>query len=843
MLTYALLKTRSLRLELPALSYRLPPFAALASALSAVGLAIALSACSFAGSATPEDEASYESLKAAGAISITAAVTPTALNAGDEASIVATVTSTRTAVVDVAVSIRGPTGASVYAVQLSALGISTGAPIRVEDVLAIESTDPAGTYTLSVTVRHTGTGKVLLERANAAQFTVGQSPAPVGACSGTTVFCDDYTNPALASSYTLQRGTWTRASGTYTVTDTIVWERARALLAGDYTDFDVTLTGRSLGDAGFGLSYATQSIDDGFAVIVHPAQFQGVYLKELRPGQQDVNMKSYALPAQAAGQSMSLRVRRVGTAVTVWLDGTQVLTGDDGGTGRHGKLGLVLSVTDQTSGSGAEFSLLRLDSATPWGSTCTPQCSGKQCGADGCGGSCGTCGSGASCNASGQCVSCTPQCSGKQCGADGCGGSCGTCGSGASCNASGQCVITGADVFPLKVSSNGHYLVQSDGVTPFFVFADTAWSLPYFASDADVQYYLDDRKARGLTTIMMNASGWSPSAKNTHGDAPFSNNNISSPNDAYFAHVDWVIEQAASRGLFVLLCPAWMQNYSYQNQYLTAGNARGFGQYLGNHYKGFANLAWFLGGDILAKQVDVNITRQLAYGILDNDPSRLISFHDGGSAAFQNDSWYSFDMIETYNTGDTRAYTWVTDDYNLTPTKPTINAEPNYENEHGTTAYNMRQALGWNFFAGAFGLAYGAANVWNISGDWRGSLGLPGVVHASYMAAAITSRPWHLLVPDQQHNMITSGYGSYGNSSYVTAGRASDGSFGMAYLPSARSITVNMSVFNGSKTVKWFDPTNKTYTTVGTYPNSGSQSFASRPANSAGQNDWILIIE
>lgn len=40
---------------------------------------------------------------------------------------------------------------------------------------------------------------------------------------------------------------------------------------------------------------------------------------------------------------------------------------------------------------------------------------------------------GASCN-------CTPQCSGKQCGDDGCGGSCGNCASGTSCNASGQCV-------------------------------------------------------------------------------------------------------------------------------------------------------------------------------------------------------------------------------------------------------------------------------------------------------------------------------------------------------------------------------------------------------------------
>jgi hypothetical protein len=72
---------------------------------------------------------------------------------------------------------------------------------------------------------------------------------------------------------------------------------------------------------------------------------------------------------------------------------------------------------------------------------CTPTCSGKACGDDGCGGSCGSCASG-SCDASGQCgSSCTPTCSGKACGDDGCGGSCGSCASG-SCDASGQCVGT-----------------------------------------------------------------------------------------------------------------------------------------------------------------------------------------------------------------------------------------------------------------------------------------------------------------------------------------------------------------------------------------------------------------
>ena len=40
--------------------------------------------------------------------------------------------------------------------------------------------------------------------------------------------------------------------------------------------------------------------------------------------------------------------------------------------------------------------------------TCTPKCSGKTCGSNGCGGSCGSCGQGSTCSAQGQCVATQP---------------------------------------------------------------------------------------------------------------------------------------------------------------------------------------------------------------------------------------------------------------------------------------------------------------------------------------------------------------------------------------------------------------------------------------------------
>ena len=83
---------------------------------------------------------------------------------------------------------------------------------------------------------------------------------------------------------------------------------------------------------------------------------------------------------------------------------------------------------------------------------CSPDCTGRACGDDGCGGSCGTCPG--LCGASqpapcddGVCaVACCPSCAGRECGDDGCGGSCGAC-QGGTC-ANGACVVDGPEVVP-----------------------------------------------------------------------------------------------------------------------------------------------------------------------------------------------------------------------------------------------------------------------------------------------------------------------------------------------------------------------------------------------------------
>jgi hypothetical protein len=59
----------------------------------------------------------------------------------------------------------------------------------------------------------------------------------------------------------------------------------------------------------------------------------------------------------------------------------------------------------------------------------------------------------------------------------------------------------GGVTFPLKVSGNRRYLVDSQG-KPFFLLGDTPWFLQKLPLE-DVRRVLDDRKAKGFNTLFL----------------------------------------------------------------------------------------------------------------------------------------------------------------------------------------------------------------------------------------------------------------------------------------------------------------------------------------------------
>ena len=110
----------------------------------------------------------------------------------------------------------------------------------------------------------------------------------------------------------------------------------------------------------------------------------------------------------------------------------------------------------------------------------------------------------------------------------------------------------------LRVSADKHYLLKQDG-KPFFWLGDTAWELFHRLSREEEKRYLQNRAAKGFTVIqaVVLAELDGLNTPNFYGDKPLINNDPIKPNEAYFKHVDYILNEAARLGLIMALLPTW----------------------------------------------------------------------------------------------------------------------------------------------------------------------------------------------------------------------------------------------------------------------------------------------
>ena len=109
---------------------------------------------------------------------------------------------------------------------------------------------------------------------------------------------------------------------------------------------------------------------------------------------------------------------------------------------------------------------------------------------------------------------------------------------------------------PLKASPTGRYLQDQDG-NPFLIHGDTPWALMVELSASEVITYLDDRQAKGFNAVIVELIYFVQSlhqAYNVYQQQPFTpSGNFLAPNEAYFAHCDWVISACRDRGMVAFL--------------------------------------------------------------------------------------------------------------------------------------------------------------------------------------------------------------------------------------------------------------------------------------------------
>ncbi|MDF2958688.1 MAG: hypothetical protein K0S39_423 [Paenibacillus sp.] len=427
----------------------------------------------------------------------------------------------------------------------------------------------------------------------------------------------------------------------------------------------------------------------------------------------------------------------------------------------------------------------------------------------------------------------------------------------------------------LTVSKNRKFLVRESG-EPFFWLGDTAWVLFNKLNREEADFYLESRAAQGFNVVQAaafrdldeqelesNAYGRKPLKMNKHGEIDPALPDTDGENH-YWTHVDYIVDKAASLGIYIAMLPTWGIRFHAKpgksTEIFTVENAREYGLWLGERYRDRNNLLWVLGGDrALTKRKHFEIIHSMARGIMDGDGGRhLITFHPPGnfSSSFyvHDENWLNFNMIQSGHGEEVRVqanYIKVAEDYNRIPSKPVLDSEPCYEDHPiGFRPQNgyfdeadVRKAAYYAVFSGAFGHTYGHHSVRSMTTEpsdytimhWKEAIHRPGSVQMRYLQSLIESFPMLERVPDQR--LVAE---NYEGANYMAATRGTN--YALIYFPNGLKGKIQMGLISG-ETIRasWFDPRKGDRLPAGVYANNDTVVF--EPPQSGRGNDWVLVLE
>lgn len=429
----------------------------------------------------------------------------------------------------------------------------------------------------------------------------------------------------------------------------------------------------------------------------------------------------------------------------------------------------------------------------------------------------------------------------------------------------------------IKVSKNQHYFV-TENEKPFFWLGDTGWLTFGKLDRAGVDKYFKDRKEKGFNVVQVMVLH-TLNVTNVYGDMALINDDISKPlitagnnfkNPAeydYWDHVDYVLDVAQKNGIYVAMVPVWGTNVSKGNK-VSKEQAEKYAKFLADRYKNSTNIIWLNGGDTHGNEF-TDIWNAIGSTLKTNNPNQLVTFHPFGrtdsSENYHNASWLDFNMFQSghrrydqdtlKNSFKEDNYKFVQRDFNLKPTKPTLDGEPSYEGiPHGLhdtlqpkwTDNDVRRYGYWSVFAGAAGYTYGDNAVMQMfrKGDkpaygnkelWTNAINAPGAGQMIYIKKLMLSFPYLERVPDQ--SLIANQGEKY---DYLVATKGEK--YALIYTYNGRKIILNMGKIAGDKvTASWYNPRNGKETKIGLIENKGKKEFQPSGKKEDG-NDWVLIL-
>lgn len=413
------------------------------------------------------------------------------------------------------------------------------------------------------------------------------------------------------------------------------------------------------------------------------------------------------------------------------------------------------------------------------------------------------------------------------------------------------------DRYPVSVSMDGRFLVDSMG-DPWFGRGDTAWSLFVELTLDEAEAYLNDRASKGFNLILVNVLEHKfarNAPANVAGDLPFVADPFrSEPNEAYWEHVDRVVDLAAEDGIVLLLCPAYMGNPGTEEGWDTElakaspSDLAAYGDFLARRYSDERNIMWLLGHDQIPDEVQKRNQEALA----DQLPEQHLMGLGATQGELASRSWGEtsispdFETVYTYSDDpDDTVDAWLASD-----SLPVFFLEGKYEQEGVRIGdVQLRRQMYGPFMSGASVVIFGNNPIWNFEanplyphvGSWEENLDSLGSLDASTFGDFVDRHDWPQSEPDIQRRLMVTGEGD--GPDRATA-RISD-DLALVYVPSSRTLVLDLSVLAqpaSEVAVTWFDPTSGIPGKTRRYASKGTVELVTPGPNAGGDEDWVLLI-
>lgn len=340
-----------------------------------------------------------------------------------------------------------------------------------------------------------------------------------------------------------------------------------------------------------------------------------------------------------------------------------------------------------------------------------------------------------------------------------------------------------------RMSAGGRSLVHADG-TPAVLVGDTAWALPFRATEDDVRVYAADRSEKGFNAALlmsvqpdMHAVGPRDRTADEGFDVGFDDlpqGHLTQLNVDYFRRLDGLLDVLVDHAIVPVLNPVFhgfgWKGLDVAGTVVPAGEYARYCRYLVARY-GAAPVIYLVGADGWGTEPQIAAGgEEIQAWDCYRQPTGIHYNSSADNRAFQQADWLDFQWCQTGHFG-VHAPERVADMWRNTPPKAVANGEPSYERtaseEMAADWWQGHEAWSNLCAGGTMGVVYGAADLWqwklhadepghspyflSPGGSWREALDLPGATLVGLVGKILDGLPTTDMAPDWSSFISTRG--------------------------------------------------------------------------------------